>query len=436
MRTKSVKRKINIVSLGCSKNLVDSEVLMAQLRANEFDVVHEGNAGSEIVVINTCGFIKDAKQESVDTILQYVNAKQRGQVNKLYVIGCLSERYRSELMNQIPNVDQYFGVNNLQEIIKEIGGQYKNELLGERMLTTPSHYAYLKISEGCNRKCTFCAIPLIRGKHISKPIDDILAEARGLVAKGVKEIMLIAQDLTYYGKEIYRKNRLAYLLDELSKIENLRWIRLHYAYPAGFPEEILPLMKENEKICNYLDIPIQHINNRILSLMQRGHSKNDTIQLLERIKSEVPGITLRSTVIVGFPGETKQEFDELIDFIKEFKFDRLGGFLYSPEEGTTAYQLKDNIPAKIKIERMEHLMEIQQSISLELNNARVGKTFRTIIDRKESEFYIGRTESDSPEVDNEVIIIPPIFELHIGNFYQVKITKAEHFDLFGEIAMH
>jgi len=409
---------------------------MAQLRANEFDVVHEGNAGSEIVVINTCGFIKDAKQESVDTILQYVNAKQRGQVNKLYVIGCLSERYRSELMNQIPNVDQYFGVNNLQEIIKEIGGQYKNELLGERMLTTPSHYAYLKISEGCNRKCTFCAIPLIRGKHISKPIDDILAEARGLVAKGVKEIMLIAQDLTYYGKEIYRKNRLAYLLDELSKIENLRWIRLHYAYPAGFPEEILPLMKENEKICNYLDIPIQHINNRILSLMQRGHSKNDTIQLLERIKSEVPGITLRSTVIVGFPGETKQEFDELIDFIKEFKFDRLGGFLYSPEEGTTAYQLKDNIPAKIKIERMEHLMEIQQSISLELNNARVGKTFRTIIDRKESEFYIGRTESDSPEVDNEVIIIPPIFELHIGNFYQVKITKAEHFDLFGEIAMH
>ncbi len=420
--------------MGCSKNLVDSEVLMAQLRANDFDVVHEGNKASEIVVINTCGFIKDAKQESVDTILQYVNAKEKGQVDKLYVMGCLSERYRSDLINQIPNVDQYFGVNNLQEIIKEIGGQYKNELLGERMLTTPSHYAYLKISEGCNRKCTFCAIPSIRGKHLSKPVEEILAEAIGLVAKGVKEIMLIAQDLTYYGIDIYRKKQLPYLLGELSKIENLRWIRLHYAYPAGFPEEILPIIKENGKICNYLDIPIQHINNRILSLMQRGHSRNDTIQLLERIKREVPGITLRSTVIVGFPGETRQEFDELIDFIKEFKFDRLGGFPYSPEEGTTAYRLKDNIPAKVKIERMEHLMEIQQSISLELNNARVGKTFQTIIDRKESEFYIGRTESDSPEVDNEVIIAQPNSELRIGNFYPVKIIKAEHFDLFGEIA--
>lgn len=413
---------------------MDSEVLMAQLKANDFDIVHESETRSEIVVINTCGFINDAKQESIDTILQYVNAKEKGLVGKLYVMGCLSERYRKDLIEQIPNVDQYFGVNNLQGIIKEIGGNYRTELIGERVITTPSHYAYLKISEGCNRKCTFCAIPSIRGKHISKTVDEILIEARGLVAKGVKEIILIAQDLTYYGVDLNQKKQLSYLLGELSKIENLKWIRLHYAYPAGFPVEILPVIRENEKICNYLDIPIQHINNRILALMQRNHSGNDTIQLLERIKNEVPGITLRSTFIVGFPGETKEEFNELIDFIQEFKFDRLGVFPYSHEEGTKAHRLRDDISAKVKIERVEHLMEVQQTISLELNNSKVGKVFETVIDRKEGEFYIGRTESDSPEVDNEVLISEPNNELVPGNFYPITIVKADYFDVFGEIA--
>jgi ribosomal protein S12 methylthiotransferase len=406
---------------------------MAQLKASDFQVVHNRNSKSEIVVINTCGFIKDAKQESIDTILQYVDAKQKGLINKLYVMGCLSERYKNELIDQIPEVDQYFGVKNLQEIIKEVGGNYRDELVGERVLTTPTHFAYLKISEGCNRKCTFCAIPGIRGKHRSKPIESILAEAKRLSAKGVKEVMLIAQDLSFYGMDLYRKHLLHVLIDELTKIEGIEWIRLHYAYPAGFPESVLSLIRDKEKICKYLDIPIQHINNRILNLMQRGYSKEETLHLLLKIREEVPGITIRTTLIVGFPGETRQEFEELIDFVRDFKFDRLGVFPYSHEEGTSAFKLRDNIPAKVKIDRMEHLMNIQQAISLELNETKVGKVFKTIIDRREGDYYIGRTECDSPEIDNEVVINSKQSRLKSGKFYPVLISKADYFDVFGNI---
>jgi len=406
---------------------------MAQLKASDFDVIHNSNTKSEIVVINTCGFINDAKQESIDTILQYVQAKERGFIGKLYVIGCLSQRYRDELIEQIPDVDQYFGVNSMQGIIKEIGAKYRAELIGERLLTTPSHYAYLKISEGCNRKCTFCAIPAIRGKHKSKTIEEILAEARNLAGKGVKELILIAQDLGFYGIDIYRKPLLPLLVEELSKISGIQWIRLHYAYPAGFPEALLTVMKNNEKVCRYLDIPIQHISNRILSLMQRGHSKDETIRLLEKIRNEIPGITLRTTVIVGFPGETKQEFEELRDFIGEFKFDRLGVFPYSHEEETKAFKLHDNIQAKTKTKRMDSLMDVQQSISLELNRNKIGKIFQTLIDRKEGDFFIGRSESDSPEIDNEVIIRNQKTELLTGKFYPVLVSKADYFDVFGEV---
>jgi ribosomal protein S12 methylthiotransferase len=434
LRVKYIKKKINIVSLGCSKNLVDSEVLMAQLAANDFQVSFEKETKADAVIINTCGFIKDAKQESIDTILQNIVAKQRGRIKSLYVIGCLSQRYAKELKKEIPDVDQYFGVNNIKDIISSIGGNYKSDLIGERQLTTPSHYAYLKISEGCNRNCTFCAIPSIRGKNKSKPFEEIIIEANNLAAKGVKELMLIAQDLTYYGIDIYKKNHFAKLLENISGIKGIEWIRLHYAYPAGFPEEVIDIINEKSNICKYIDMPIQHINNRILALMQRGHSKGQTIKLIEKFRKDIPNVALRTTLIVGFPGETKEEFEELLDFIKTSRFDRLGVFMYSPEEGTKAYKLSDNVPGKLKKERLERIMELQQAISLEHNTNKVGRIFQTIIDRKEGDYYIGRTEFDSPEIDNEVLISAINQELIIGSFYPVKISKADYFDLFGTIS--
>lgn len=436
MQTKNTKKKINIVSLGCSKNLVDSEVLMGQLQANHFDITHTDGPvePSDAVVINTCGFINDAKQESIDTILTYIRAKEEGKIGNVYVMGCLSERYIKELESEIPDVDKYFGVNDIKNVVGALGGDYKYELVGERKLTTPGHYAYLKISEGCDRRCTFCAIPSIRGKHVSKPEGEVIAEARRLAAKGVKEVMLIAQDLTYYGIDLYRENRFAALLQSLAGIRALEWIRLHYTYPAGFPTEIIPLIRDHQNICNYIDMPIQHINNRILSLMQRGHSQEGTIKLLDEIKSALPDVALRTTLIVGFPGETDEEFKQLVAFVERFRFDRLGVFTYSPEEGTTAYKLKDSVPEHVKQERMEELMNVQQSISLDLNQQKVGKSFKTIIDRLENEYYIGRTEYDSPEVDNEVLIPAANLDLQIGSFYPVLIEKADFFDLYGRIS--
>lgn len=434
MRTKFFNKKVNIVSLGCSKNLVDSEVLMAQLTANSFQVSFEKENDADIVVINTCGFINDAKEESIDTILQHVKAKEEGRIKKLYVMGCLAERYIKDLKKEIPDVDQYFGVNNIKEIISSLGGNYKTDLIGERQLTTPGHYAYLKISEGCNRNCTFCAIPIMRGKHKSKPIDEIIIEAKNLANKGVKELILIAQDLTYYGLDIYKKNHFAQLLQTLSQIQGIEWIRLHYAYPAGFPLEALEVIKQNSNNCKYIDIPVQHINNRILSLMQRGHSKEQTIELLKKIREEIPEVSLRTTIIVGFPGETDEEFEELLDFINTYNFDRLGVFTYSPEEGTKAFKLPDNVPDKVKKERLEKIMDAQQTISLKLNSEKVGKVFRTIIDRKEGDFYVGRSEFDSPEIDNEILINSKNVELTIGSFYPVKIHQADYFDLYGTVS--
>ena len=434
MRTKSSKKKINIVSLGCSKNLVDSEVLMGQLKANDFKVNFESDEEADVVVINTCGFINDAKEESIDIILQYINAKEQGLIDNVYVMGCLSERYIKELETEIPDVDKYFGVNDINKVVTQLGGDYKKELIGERQLTTPKQYAYLKISEGCDRRCTFCAIPSIRGKHKSKPKEEIISETRRLVAKGVKEVILIAQDLTYYGYDLYGKNEFANLLQSIAGIKGIEWIRLHYAYPAGFPVEVLDVIKERSNICNYIDMPIQHINNRILSLMQRGHTKEGTTKLLDKIRTSLPEAALRTTLIVGFPGETEEEFNELVDFVQEYKFDRLGVFTYSPEEGTRAFKLPDNVPEELKQARLEKIMAVQQEVSLEKNTARVGKVFKTMIDRKEGEFYIGRTEYDSPEVDNEMIIDPEGKELEIGKFYPVIVSKADFFDLFGKIS--
>lgn len=434
MRTKSSKKKINIVSLGCSKNLVDSEVLMGQLKANDFQVNFESDDKADVVVINTCGFINDAKEESVDTILQYINAKEKGLIENVYVMGCLSERYIKELETEIPDVDKYFGVNDINNVVTQLGGDYKKELIGERLVTTPKQYAYLKISEGCDRRCTFCAIPSIRGKHKSKPIEEIITETRRLVAKGVKEVILIAQDLTYYGIDLYGKNEFTNLLQSLSGIKGIEWIRLHYAYPAGFPIEVLDVIKEKSNICNYIDMPIQHINNRILSLMQRGHTKEGTTNLLNNIRSVLPEAALRTTLIVGFPGETEEEFNELAEFVREYKFDRLGVFTYSPEEGTKAYKLPDNVPEDVKQARLEKIMAIQQEVSLEKNTSRVGKVFKTMIDRKEGDYYIGRTEYDSPEVDNEMIIDSEGEELRIGQFYPVIVSKADFFDLFGKVS--
>ena len=434
MGAKTKNKKINIVSLGCSKNLIDSETLMSQLSANGFYVTFENNSAADFVIVNTCGFINEAKKESVDTILQFAKEKESGLIKGLFVMGCLSERYKKELIKEIPDVDQYFGVNSIPEIIKCLGGDYRSDLTGERLITTPSHFAYLKISEGCNRKCSFCIIPAIRGKYRSQPIDQLVRETEKLASKGVKELILIAQDLSYYGRDLNNRNGLAFLLERLSAINGIEWIRLHYLYPSGLPAEVLKSINDNPKICKYIDLPVQHINNRILRSMQRGYSKKQIIRLIEKIRNEIPGVALRTTLIVGFPGETHEEFKELYDFIGTYKFDRLGVFSYSHEEGTKAYTNHDNVPSQIKRERLEKIMELQQSISLNLNLNKTGKSFKTIIDRKEGEYYIGRTEFDSPEIDNEVLIKSTKRKLSLGAFYQVEIFKAECFDLFGNIS--
>lgn len=435
MRTKSFnKNKVNVITLGCSKNIYDSEVLLTQLSANNIKADHETNDNqANIVVVNTCGFIDKAKQESIDTILIQAQRKEQGLIDKLYVTGCLSERYKLDLEKEIVNVDQYFGTTDLPKLLKVLGADYKQELLGERLTTTPKHYAYLKISEGCDRPCSFCAIPLMRGKHRSKSIEMLTAEATKLAENGVKELILIAQDLTYYGLDIYKKRRLADLLKELVKIKHIEWIRLHYAFPSGFPIDVLDVIRENNKICNYIDIPLQHINNEILKSMKRGTSYEKTNNLLKLFRKKVPNITIRTSLIVGYPGETKSIFKELKDWIKEVKFDRLGVFTYSHEEDTNAFRLKDNVSEKEKKIRAEEIMNLQSEISYNLNQEKIGKVYKVLFDRREGGYFIGRTEFDSPDVDNEVLVSANDVYLRIGSFYNVKITKADHFDLYGVI---
>lgn len=435
MLTKKKPAKINVVTLGCSKNLVDSEKLLGQLKANELSVVHDTNdEDARTVVINTCGFIADAKQESIDTILEYIQAKDDGLVDKVFVMGCLSERYKEMLATEIPEVDGIFGVNSLEEIVKTLGGKYKNELIGERMVTTPPHYAYLKISEGCDRNCSFCAIPLIRGKHKSKPKEELVQEATELVKNGVKEIMLIAQDLTYYGIDIYKKQDLADLLRQLSAIKGLEWLRLHYAYPTSFPYEVLEVMREKENICNYLDIPFQHISDTVLKNMRRGVNSSQTYDLITKFREQVPNLTLRTTLLVGHPGETEQDFEELKDFVAKIRFDRLGVFTYSEEEDTYAgEEFEDTIPEEVKEARAAEIMSMQEQISLEINESKVGAKYKVLIDRVEGEYYIGRTEADSPEVDNELLIKTEENTLNVGDFYTAKVTNADAFDLYAEV---
>jgi ribosomal protein S12 methylthiotransferase len=434
MKTKTLKKdKVNIITLGCSKNMVDSEVLSGQLQANDIETVHENKKlDHNIVVINTCGFIDKAKEESINTILDNVELKRRGKLDKVYVTGCLSERYRDNLEAEIPEVDAFFGTMELPLILKQFDADYKAELIGERRLSTPTHYAYLKISEGCNRTCSFCAIPLMRGQHVSRSIESLVDEAKGLVAKGVKEVMLIAQELTYYGLDLYKKRALPELLQALADVEGLEWIRLHYAYPSKFPLEILDTMKERKNICNYLDIPLQHAANRMLQSMRRQITREEMEDLIAAIREKIPGICLRTTFIVGYPGETLEDLAELKDFIQRMRFDRVGVFTYSHEEGTTAHELTDDIPAEEKERRAQEIMECQQEISLEKNEERVGQMYKVIVDRREAGRYIGRTEFDSVEVDNEVII-QTNKRLKVGEFVTVQITKAFDFDLEGEL---
>lgn len=435
MRTKTLKKnKINVITLGCSKNVYDSEVLMGQLRASGKDVEHEAPAEREgnIIVINTCGFIDNAKEESVNMILNYVDKKEQGIVDKVFVTGCLSERYKPDLIKEIPNVDQYFGTTELPGLLKALGADYKHELLGERLTTTPKNYAYLKIAEGCDRPCSFCAIPLMRGKHVSQPIEKLVNEAKGLAKNGVKELILIAQDLTYYGLDLYKKRNLAELLENLAAVEGIEWIRLHYAFPTGFPMDVLELMKREPKICNYLDIPLQHISDKILKSMRRGTTQAKTTKLIQDFREAVPGMTIRTTLIVGYPGETEEDFQILKNWVEEMRFERLGCFAYSHEENTHAYLLEDDVPAEVKQQRANEIMEIQSQISWELNQEKIGQTFRCIIDRKEGAHFVGRTEFDSPDVDNEVLIDASKAYLKTGEFVNVRITDAAEFDLYGE----
>jgi len=434
MKTKTLKKdKVNIITLGCSKNMVDSEVLSGQLLANEIDVVHENKKSDHnIVVVNTCGFIDKAKEESINTILDQVELKRRGKIDKVYVTGCLSERYKNNLEAEIPEVDAYFGTMELPLILKQFEADYKSELIGERLLATPRHYAYMKISEGCNRTCSFCAIPLMRGQHVSKPIEELIKEAESLVRKGVKEVMLIAQELTYYGLDIYKKRMLPDLLHRLADVKGLEWIRLHYAYPSKFPLEILDVMRERENICNYLDMPLQHAANNMLKAMKRQITREEMEELTLAIREKVPGICLRTTLISGFPGETEDDVEELKGFLQRQRFDRVGIFTYSHEEGTTAHDLSDDVPAEEKEKRAQEIMEVQQEISFELNQEKIGKVFKTIIDKKEAGRYLGRTEFDSVEVDNEVVI-HSAKKLPIGEFVNVKITKAYDYDIEGEV---
>ena len=434
MKTKGRKKdKVNIVTLGCSKNIVDSEVMLTQLRGNQIDTTHESESdAANIVVINTCGFIDNAKQESIDTILRYADAKEEGMVEKVFVTGCLSERYRSELQKEITNVDGWFGTMELPLLLKRFNANYKSELLGERITTTANHYAYLKISEGCDRPCTFCAIPLMRGKHVSKPIEEILLEAKNLVKNGTKEILLIAQDSTYYGLDIYKKRALADLMNQLADVEGLDWIRLHYAFPSGFPMDVLDVMAKRNNICNYLDIPLQHGSTRMLELMRRGTTREKTEALLNVIREKIPKIAIRTTLIVGHPGETEEAFLEMMDFVEKNRFERLGVFTYSHEEDTHSYTMKDDVPDEVKQQRLEAIMELQEGISEEINAEKVGKKYRVLIDRFEGGQYVGRTEHDSPEVDNEVLINSDNGYLRVGDFCEVVITSASAFDLYAK----
>ncbi|MES2810804.1 MAG: 30S ribosomal protein S12 methylthiotransferase RimO [Bacteroidota bacterium] len=442
MRTKEIikpiltkKPRVNVVTLGCSKNTYDSEVLMGQLKGNMFDVVHEADkvGKDDIVVINTCGFIDNAKQESIDTILQYADLKDRGKVGKVIVTGCLSERYKPELEAEITNVDAYFGTNDLQNLLSSIGANYKHELIGERLLTTPSHYAYFKIAEGCNRPCSFCAIPLMRGKHLTTPMEDLVKEAEKLAKNGTKELILIAQDLTYYGLDLYGKRNLDELLRRISDVNGIEWIRLQYAYPSGFPMEVLDVMNERDNICKYMDMPLQHITDNMLKSMRRGITKQKTIDVVNEIRDRVPGIAMRTTLITGYPGETERDFEEMQRWVQDTKFDRLGCFTYSHEEKTHAHSLVDDVPEEVKQARADAIMEIQQEISFEKNQEKIGNTYKVLIDKKDGPYFVGRTEFDSPEVDNEVLIDATVDYATVGTFVNVKIDTAEDFDLYGHI---
>jgi len=435
VKTKSiVKDKVSVITLGCSKNTVDSEVMMAHLQHGGYDVVHDKwKKGRNIVIVNTCGFIDKAKEESVNTILEYAQAKSDGKIEKLYVTGCLSQRYKDDLEVEIPQVDAYFGTLELPQLLKKLDADYKHELIGERYLTTPQHYAYLKISEGCNRTCTFCAIPLMRGKHVSKSIEEIVAEAKNLAKQGVKEIMLIAQELTYYGLDIYKERALSKLLYQLNEVEGIEWIRLHYAYPSKFPLDILDAIKDCDKVCNYLDLPLQHANNNILKRMQRQITQEETRELIQQIRAKVPDIAIRTTMLVGFPGETEEDFQDMCDFVQEMEFERLGVFQYSHEDDTAAFELEDDVDTDTKEERASRLMQIQQEISFQKNEEKIGKTYKVLIDRKEGGYFVGRTEYDSPEVDNEVLIDAKKHFCRIGDFCTVKINDATDFDLYAEV---
>ena len=434
MKTKTLKKnKINVITLGCSKNVYDSEILMGQLKANNIEVEHESeNSDASVVVINTCGFIENAKQESINTILEYAKAKEKGLVEKVYVTGCLSERYKPELKKEIPNIDEYFGTHDLPRLLRTLGADYKHELIGERLLTTPVHYAYFKISEGCDRPCSFCAIPIMRGIHVSIPQEELVKQAKLLAKNGTKELILIAQDLTYYGIDIYKKRTLAELLKKLSDVEGIEWIRLHYAFPSGFPLDILDVMRERKNICKYIDMPLQHISNKLLDSMLRGTTRQKTIELVDTIRKKVPGIAIRTTLIAGYPGETEKEFEELKEWVMQTRFERLGVFTYSHEENTAAFKLKDDVPQKTKERRAGEIMEIQKNISLELNRTLIGKTLKVLFDRKEGDFFIGRTEYDSPEVDNEVLVNASTSYVRIGGFANIKITNVSEYDLHGE----
>lgn len=430
------KDKINVITLGCSKNTVDSENMMAQLKANDYSVAHqEEQSDANVIIINTCGFIDAAKEESINNIVYYAKAKEEGMIDKLYVTGCLSQRYKDDLEAEIPQVDAFFGTMELPRLLKTLKADYKHELVGERLLTTPTHYAYMKISEGCNRTCAFCAIPLMRGKHISKPIEELVQEAKNLAATGVKELILIAQELTYYGLDIYKRRALADLLRELNKVDGIEWIRLHYAYPSKFPLEIIEAMVECEKVCNYLDIPLQHASNNMLTAMRRQITREETEALITKMREMNPDMTIRTTMLVGFPGETQDDIEEMKDFIRKMKFNRLGVFTYSHEEGTSGYELEDNIPQEEKQRRAAEIMEVQQDISYQLNQEKVGQTLKVLIDKKEGEYFVGRTEADSPEVDNEVLISAKDNYVRLGDFCKVTITSASDFDLYGEVVL-
>ncbi len=435
MKTKTLKKnKVNVITLGCSKNIVDSEVLMGQLKANNFEVEHESTKNdSSIIIINTCGFIDNAKQESIDTILKYANAKKKGLVDKVYVTGCLSERYKPELEKEIPNVDAFFGTRELPRLLKTLKADYKHELIGERLITTPNHFAYFKIAEGCDRPCSFCAIPLMRGNHISRPMEELVTEAKHLAKNGTKELLIIAQDSTYYGLDIYKKRNLSELLNRLSDVEGIEWIRLHYAFPSGFPMDILDVMREKSNICKYLDMPLQHITDNMLKSMRRGTTKQKTIDLVNSMRDMVPEIAIRTTLIAGYPGETERDHEEMQEWVEETKFDRLGIFTYSHEENTHAYNLVDDVPAEVKQERASAIMGIQQEISLQKNENKVGKEFKVLFDRKENNYFVGRTEFDSPEVDNEVLVDAATNYVRIGDFSTITITSAAEFDLYGEV---